>query len=110
MTLFEVLNQCKIVYVDPTDPTVELNESAIRQFKRTNANMVKKYRCLAGPRKGKLTSNPAGCGIRKDPKKVQKGKKIQRSKKNLIQRQSKVTKRQALSKLVTRLNRRLSGK
>jgi hypothetical protein len=96
------------VFVDDDDNI--LSEAAIRQFKRCGSILKRKYRCLAGPKKGKLVSKPGGCGTRKDPKSVRKGKKVMRSKKGVIQMKSKMSKRKAMSRMVTKLNKQLAGK
>ncbi len=85
-------------------------EGAKRQYKKKGNEISIKYRCMTGPKKGKLVSHPGKCGIRKDPKKVRRGKKIMRTKKGVIMRKSKVSKNKSLSKLITRINKRLSGK
>lgn len=110
MKLFEILNEdyCEAVYVDEENNI--LHEAAIRQFKRNGNTMVKKYRCLSGPKSGKLVSEPGKCGQRKDPKKVRQGRKVMRAKKNTIKRKTGISKRKQVSKLVTRMNKRLAGK
>jgi len=96
------------VYVDLNDEI--LSEAAIRQWKKQGQKMVRKYRCLAGKKKGRLASKPSDCATRKDPAKVRHGKKVMRSKKNSIIRKSQISKRRSLSKILTRLNQKLSGK
>ena len=86
-----------------------LTEAALRQWKRSGQKLVKKYRCLAGPKKGKLVSDPSACAMRKEPKKVRSGRKVMRSKKGTIQRKSQIAKRRTISKLVRKMNKRLSG-
>ena len=88
----------------------KLNEAAQRAFKLINKVVTRKYRCTAGPKKGKLVSNPASCATRKDPKKVRQGRKVMRSKKGIIQRKSRVSKNKAMNKVVAGMNRRLLGK
>jgi hypothetical protein len=87
-----------------------LSEAAIRQFKKSGTRMIRKYRCMSGPRMGKLVSEPSKCGQRKDPRKVRKGKQIMRSKKGVIARKTKIAKKRAMSKLITKMNRRLAHK
>ena len=101
----EVLEE---VYVDEEDNV--LTEAAVRQWRRIGKKLVRKYRCMSGKRQGKLVKNPGDCGKRKDPLKVRTGRKIMRSKKGIIQRKSKIAKRQQISKLVSKLNARLMGK
>lgn len=86
-----------------------LTEAAVRQFKRYGNTLKRKYRCLSGPKKGKLVSHPGDCAQRKEPKKVRNGRKVMRSKKGIINRKSKVAKRKAMSRLVSKMNKRLSG-
>ena len=99
---------CEEVYVDENDDI--LSEAAVRQFKRYGNTFVKKYRCLVGPKKGKLVAHPGDCATRKDPKKVRQGRKVMRSKKGIIKRKSKVSKRKSVSRLVTKINKRIMGK
>lgn len=99
---------CEEVYLDEFDNV--LSEAAIRQFKRNNKQMTKKFRCTAGPKSGRLVSDPSDCTKRKDPKKVRQGKKTMRAKKGTIKRKSLITKKTSISKLVTKLNARLMGK
>lgn len=108
MKLFEVLCDCEEVYVDEEDNVLE--EAAIRQFKRMGQNIKKRYRCLGGPKAGKLVAKPYACAQRKDPKKVRQGRKVMRSKKGTIGRKARVSKRKQISKMVSRMNKRLSGK
>lgn len=95
--------------VDQFDVDQNLHEAAKRQWKRRGRELYKRYRCLSGPKKGKLVADPAGCATRKDPKKVRRGRKMMRTKKNTIVRKSKISKRQQLSKIVSRMNKRLRG-
>ena len=108
MKILEVLNECQEVYVDENGEV--LSEAAVRQYKRLDQKIVKRYRCLAGPKKGKLVANPAGCATRKEPKKVRSGRKVMRAKKGLIQRKSRISKRKMMSKMVAKMNARLMGK
>jgi len=98
----------EMVSVDEDDNI--LSEAAIRQFKRKGKEIIKKYRCTAGPKKGRLASNPNDCSKRKDPKKVRQGRKVMRSKKGVIKRKSLVTKKTSISKIVARMNARLMGR
>lgn len=109
--LFELMvecEDCEIVYVDESDNVLE--EAAKRAYSRRGGKVVKKYRCTSGMKKGKIVSDPKTCVQRKDPKKKRLGKKIAREKKGIRIRKSKITKRTASSKLVSRMNKRLSGK
>ncbi len=96
------------VYVDDDDNI--LTEAAMRQFKLTNKRITRKYRCMAGPKKGRLVAKPSGCATRKDPAKVRHGRKVMRSKKGVIARKTKITKKKAMNKIVAKMNRRLMGK
>ena len=96
---------CEIFINDGT-----LEEAAVRMFKRFGSKIERRYRCMAGPKKGKPVSHPGACGQRKDPKNIRKGRAVMRTKKGIIQRKSRVTKRTAMSKLVTKMNKRLSGR
>ena len=113
MKLIEILVEecetcCEEVYIDNNGEI--LSEAAIRQWKRVGQTMTRKYRCLSGPKAGKLVSDPTSCAQRKDPKKVRQGRKVMRSKKGTISRKARVTKKKAMSKLVTKMNKRLMGK
>jgi hypothetical protein len=104
--LFEVL--CEEVWVDE-DGSI-LTEAAKRQFKRVGSEIRRKYRCVGGPKSGKLVSEPGKCAQRKDPRKVRQGRKVMRAKKGTIKRKAGITKRKAISQLVAKMNKRLSGK
>lgn len=99
---------CEEVFVDK-DGNI-LTEATARQFKRVGKEIKRRYRCLSGPKAGKLVSEPSKCATRKDPKKIRHGRKVMRSKKGTITRKSRISKRKHLSKLVTKMNKRLSGK
>lgn len=101
-------NLYEAVTVDENDNI--LDEGAIRQWKRQGGKLVRKYRCMAGKKKGRLVANPSGCGQRKDPQKVRTGRKTMRSKKGIIGRKAKISKRQSISKRLTKMNARLMGK
>ncbi len=88
----------------------QLTERAVRAFKRIGDTIQRRYRCMAGPKKGKLVVAPGACGQRKDPKNIRKGRKTMRTKKGIIQRKSRITKRQAMSRMVAKMNKRLSGR
>lgn len=99
---------CEIVYVGENGEVLE--EGARRAYKRVGREIRKMYRCTSGAKKGKMVSDPKICVTRKDPKKKRLGKKVMREKKGVIQRKSKQRKKQAISKLVRRMNARLSGR
>lgn len=112
MKVDDVLNEyvCEFeeVYVNENDEV--LTEAAIRQWKKSGQKMVKRYRCMAGPKKNRLVLKPGDCATRKDPAKVRHGRKVMRSKKGVIQRKSKISKRKSISKILAKLNARLMGK
>lgn len=87
-----------------------LSEAAIRQFKRVGQEIRKRYRCVGGPKDGKLVATPSACAQRKEPKKVRQGRKVMRSKKGVIKRKSAISKRKQISRLVSKMNKRLAGK
>ncbi len=118
MTLLKELNDiiledeckdcdCEIVYVTEDDEV--LTEAAKRAYARRGGKVVRKYRCSSGPKKGKIVSDPKTCMTRKDPKKKRIGKKVAREKKGVRIRKTKISKRQVTSKLVSKMNKRLSG-
>lgn len=80
-----------------------------RQFKRYGNKFKRQYRCMSGPRKGRLVTDPMKCGKRKDPKQVRAGKKSSRVRKGERVRKTKLAKRRAPSQMVQRLNKRLRG-
>ena len=99
---------CEIVYVDESDNIIE--EAAKKAYARRGGKVVRKYRCTSGPKKGKIVSDPKTCMTRKDPKKKRLGKKVAREKKGVRIRKTKIAKRQVTSKLITKMNKRLSGR
>ena len=80
-----------------------------RQFKRYGNTFKRQFRCMSGPRKGRLVVNPMKCGMRKNPKQVRAGKKSSRVRKGERVRKTKLAKRRTPSKMVQRLNKRLRG-
>lgn len=108
MKVLEIIHECEEVWIDEDGNILE--EAAKRQFKRVGNEIKKRYRCIGGPKSGKLVSQPGKCAQRKEPKKVRQGRKVMRSKKGTIKRKAGITKRKAISRLVTKMNRRLSGK
>lgn len=105
MFLYEVLYDCEVIYLDE-DGNI-LNEAAIRQYKRRGSRIKRQYRCTSGLKKGKIVADPKSCAKRKDPKKVRHGRKVARSKKGIRVLKSKVAKKRSISKLVSRMNKRL---
>lgn len=117
MKLDELLyenHSCELIYVDEEGNVLnegeDLSEAAIRQFKRFGTVIKRQYRCTSGPKKGKIVASPQACGQRKDPQKVRQGRKIARTKKGVRIMKTRISKRKQLSKVVTKMNRRLSGK
>lgn len=108
MKIYEILYECEEVWVDENDEV--LTEAAKRQFKRIGNEIRKRYRCMGGPKSGKLVATPGACATRKDPKKVRQGRKVMRARKGTIKRKAGITKRKSISKLVAKMNKRLSGK
>lgn len=108
MLLEEILYNCEVVYIDE-DGNEIIDEAFIRQMKKVNGKLKKQYRCTSGQKKGRISATPQACGKRKDPAKKRHGKKVMRAKKKSIQRKSKISKKRQISKMVKRINKRLSG-
>lgn len=106
--LHELLGECEVVYVSERGQI--LTEAAQRAFKREGKKIVRKYRCTTGMKEGKIVADPKSCATRKDPAKIRHGRKVARQKKGVRLRKAKITKRQTMSKMVTRMNKRLTGK
>lgn len=106
--LFEYECELEEVWVDENDDV--LSEAAVRQWKKSGQKMVKKYRCLSGPKKNRLVTNPGDCAQRKNPAKVRHGRKVMRTKKGVINRKSQISKRKSISQILQKLNARLMGK
>lgn len=85
---------------------------AQRQLKKIPGKneIVTRYRCASGKRKGKLVISPGNCGLRIDPKRKRIGKKSARIKKGIRVMKTKISKRKSVSQMVKRINNRLSGK
>jgi len=99
--------------IDELEDTIEskdLKEGPKRAFKRVGKEIKRWFRCVGGPKDGKLVATPGSCAKRKDPKKVRRGRKTMRIKRNIILRKGKITRNKAVSKMVVKMNRRLSGK
>lgn len=84
-----------------------LDEGAKRAYKRMGMEIVRKYRCTSGRKKGKLVSDPAQCSMRKNPKKVRQGRKSARLNKAVRVRKTQMAKRSSLSKVLRSMNKRL---
>lgn len=100
----------KLNNIIETEELDELLEAVKRQFKRYGTEFKQQYRCMSGPKKGRLVTSPEKCGFRKDPKKVRQGKRASRMKKGTRIRKTQMAKKRAPSKRLVNLNRRLSGK
>jgi len=89
----------------------EILEST-RQLKKLPGKneVVTRYRCSSGKRKGKLVIKPGNCGVRIDPKRKRIGKKSMRLKKGVRIMKTKIAKRKSVSQMVSRINKRLMGK
>lgn len=110
MKLDELLYpECEVVYVDENGEEI-LDEGFIRQMKKVGGKIKKQYRCTTGQKKGKIVADPKACAKRKDPKKRRHGKKVARTKKGVRAMKSKIAKKKSISKMITRINKRLSGK
>lgn len=103
---------CEEVWLDPEDNEIDptrLDEAAKRAFKRFGQELRRYYRCTSGAKEGKLVSDPKSCAQRKDPRRVRHGKMVQRARKGVRVRKTAIAKRQAVSRMVTKMNQRLSG-
>lgn len=103
---FEFLDEGSMT---PSIPVKRQKRTVARQFKRYGNKFSRQYRCMSGPRKGRLVTSPQKCGMRKDPKQVRAGKKSSRVRKGERVRKTKLAKRRAPSRKVQWLNKRLRG-
>ena len=116
LTEYEVkTNVCEVVYVnEDTGEIVSekefLEEGAQRAFKREGQKIKRYFRCTTGPKAGKLVSAASECVKRKNPKKVRLGRRIAKQKKGIRVMKTKIAKKKAISKVVTAMNKRISGK
>ena len=87
-----------------------IEEAAVsRQFKRYGTEFKRQFRCMSGPKKGRVVASAKACGKRKDPLRVRIGRKSARIKKGQRVRKTLRTKRKTLSKILTRRNKALRG-
>jgi len=108
MKLFEVLYNCEECEIDDDDEL--LTEARVkRQFRRYGDRFKRQFRCMSGPKQGRVVPSPEKCGIRKDPKRIRIGKKSARMKKGSRVRRTLFTKRKTLSKRLSRMNKVLRG-
>lgn len=85
--------------------TDQLDESAKMAWARKGSQIVKKYRCTAGRRKGRIVSKPAQCTAPIDLKKRATLRRTKARMGSRIARKSKRTKRiNPASKRLKRLN------
>lgn len=101
------VSECEEIWIDENGEV--LNEAAIRAFKRVGKEIKRRFRCTTGLKKGKVVSDPKLCATRKDPRKVRVGRKVARTRKGIRIRKSRISKRTSMSKMVTRMNKRLKG-
>jgi len=109
LEMVETLAESTVGSLVPKIPVRRTKRSVARQFKRYGTKFDRQYRCMTGPRKGRLVKNPQKCGMRKDPKQVRAGKKSSRIRKGERVRKTKLAKRRAPSRMVQFLNKRLRG-
>jgi hypothetical protein len=111
----EYYEECEECLVDEHGNIYDLDKNIIeeataeRQFKRYGTKFVRQFRCMSGPKQGKMVKKATDCGKRKDPLRVRLGKKAARMKKGERVRKSNRTKRKTLSQLLTRRNKVLRG-
>ena len=107
---------CEEVYVDEHGNVLvdehgneiqELDEAAKRAYKRIGQEIKRQFRCVSGPKQGMIVATPDACSKRKQPIKVRTGKRVAITKKDVRIRKTKISKKKAISKLVTKLNDRL---
>ncbi len=84
---------------------IQLNETAVRTFKRLGNTIRRYFRCTSGPREGTYASSPSACHTRKDPSKVRHGKMVARHSAPIRVRKSKITKGRGLSKVMKHINK-----
>lgn len=83
----------------------DIEEGAKMIWARSGKKLVRKYRCTAGMRKGRIVSSPSKCGAPKDIKKRQKMKQTRLAKGARMMRKARKTKRtDPVSKRLQRLN------
>lgn len=98
------------LFSNPEDELIEnfLAENAVMAWGKTGNDIVRKFRCLNGSRKGRLVTSPAGCSKRIDPEKKMRMKKTMAKLGKRIARKAKRTKRVNLtSKKVAARNKAL---
>jgi hypothetical protein len=94
---------------DTSDIEDFIVESSVMAWGKRGDKIVKKYRCLSGPRKNRLVNQPSDCSKVIDPKKRIQLKKTMAKMGKRIARKAKKTKRVSpLSKMIQRKNIQLS--
>lgn len=93
--------------VDILEP-IQLDETAIRTFKRLGNKIRRYFRCTSGPREGTYASSPAGCHTRKDPSKVRHGKQVARHSASVRVRKTRITKKRGISRVMKHANSTLA--
>lgn len=93
------------VFVDENDNV--LTEAAVTAFRRQGKTITRKFRCMAGEKKGRLVANPQTCVKRKSQARVLAGRKIASQKKGIRIRKSKIALKTNTSKMVRKANKRL---
>jgi hypothetical protein len=122
LLLIDEQDFCETVYVDEANGIILTQEEydllsdddqmlveAKQQWKRFGMKLKRQFRCTSGRKKGKIVSDASKCSVRPDPKKIRQGRRTMRMKKNTIKRKTAITKKKAISKLVTKLNKGLMG-
>ena len=89
-----------------------VTESVVQIWSRTKSGqMVRKYRCLAGPRKGRIVSSPAVCTQPKRLSSVMSIKKAQARRGSTMAVKRSFTKRTSgASQRLAKLNRQRAGR
>lgn len=91
---------------DDDDFEKELGESVKRIWARSGKKVVRKFRCTAGPKQGRIVASAAACGRAPDPKKRMMLKKTKAAKgKRMVRKSLKTKKRNPASIRVQRLNK-----
>jgi hypothetical protein len=85
----------------------QLDEGATMVWARQGDEIVRKYRCTSGRRKGKIVSSPSACNAPTNIKKRQTMKKTRAAKGARMDRKARKTKRfNPASQRLARLNQR----
>lgn len=83
-----------------------ISESAIRIWARNGNKIVQKYRCISGPKKGRIVSDPATCSRPVDPRKRQQMRQLRARKgRSMTRKAVKARKLNPLSRRVAQLNK-----